>query len=489
MGVLDDLRQRAGGLRARRLAAALRRAGPSADLDGLERRRPRRRSPTAAYLLGDHDDRVGVLQRAFGRTSTTGDPSAAVRCAFYLAMRAGTSGEPGAGAGPGPAARRAAARRASARTSSSAATSRSCGCSAHSCGGDFEGARSAGRRGRRHRPPLPRPRPARDRAVGAGPDRALRRAGAPRAWRRSTRRWSASPPARSRRSSPATSTASMIEGCQEISDFGRAAEWTAALQRWCDAQPGLVAVHRASAPCTAGRSCGCTGRWDEALREFDRAVERYVEPARPGPSGSPTVETRRRAAGCAATSRRAEAAYQRAGRPRLRPAARPGPAVAGQGRTEAAVGRGRRLLAETPDPVHRSPPAARRGRGAARGRRPRRRAPRWRRRARRVAADFGCAALLARRPRTPRRGRARRRRRRPARCPTCARRARCGRALERPYDAARVRVLTGGPRALGDDASAARELSAARAPSRSWAPARRPTRSSRCCARRRRPTG
>lgn len=41
-----------------------------------------------------------------------------------------------------------------------------------------------------------------------------------------------------------------IEGCQEISDFGRVAEWTAALERWCAAQPGLLtftgqcAVHR-----------------------------------------------------------------------------------------------------------------------------------------------------------------------------------------------------------------------------------------------------
>ena len=41
-----------------------------------------------------------------------------------------------------------------------------------------------------------------------------------------------------------------IEGCQEISDFGRVAEWTSALERWCAAQPGLLAftgqcaVHR-----------------------------------------------------------------------------------------------------------------------------------------------------------------------------------------------------------------------------------------------------
>ena len=36
----------------------------------------------------------------------------------------------------------------------------------------------------------------------------------------------------------------MIEACQEIADFDRAARWTAALTTWCAEQPGLVAVHR-----------------------------------------------------------------------------------------------------------------------------------------------------------------------------------------------------------------------------------------------------
>ena len=44
---------------------------------------------------------------------------------------------------------------------------------------------------------------------------------------------------------------SVIEGCNEVYDLRRAHEWTAALTRWCDAQPGLVLyrgqcqVHRA----------------------------------------------------------------------------------------------------------------------------------------------------------------------------------------------------------------------------------------------------
>ena len=36
---------------------------------------------------------------------------------------------------------------------------------------------------------------------------------------------------------------SMIEACQEISDYGRAAQWTEALTRWCTDQPGLDSLH------------------------------------------------------------------------------------------------------------------------------------------------------------------------------------------------------------------------------------------------------
>jgi ATP/maltotriose-dependent transcriptional regulator MalT len=67
---------------------------------------------------------------------------------------------------------------------------------------------------------------------------------------------------------------SMVEACQEISDFGRAAQWTVALTRWCDRQPGLIAftgqcaVHR-------GQIMRIRGRYPEALQEFSLAVDRY----------------------------------------------------------------------------------------------------------------------------------------------------------------------------------------------------------------------
>jgi DNA-binding NarL/FixJ family response regulator len=67
---------------------------------------------------------------------------------------------------------------------------------------------------------------------------------------------------------------SMIEACQEVADFDRAAEWTTVLTRWCEDQPGLVpftgqcAVHR-------GQIMRLRGAYDAALDEYDRALVRY----------------------------------------------------------------------------------------------------------------------------------------------------------------------------------------------------------------------
>ncbi|MFO1144833.1 MAG: helix-turn-helix transcriptional regulator [Amaricoccus sp.] len=67
---------------------------------------------------------------------------------------------------------------------------------------------------------------------------------------------------------------SVIGACQDVHALDRAREWTAALARWCGAQPQIVAftgtclVHRAEILQLAGA-------WEEALAEADRACERY----------------------------------------------------------------------------------------------------------------------------------------------------------------------------------------------------------------------
>jgi ATP/maltotriose-dependent transcriptional regulator MalT len=144
----------------------------------------------------------------------------------------------------------------------------------------------------------------------------------------------------------------MIEGCQEVSDFGRAAEWTSALTRWCEGQPSLVrftgqcAVHR-------GQIMRLRGAYADALEEFELAMHRYLASGTPDAAGMALTErgdvlrTQGDLAG-------AEQAYHEASSHGRDP--QPGLALLwlARGRTDAALAAARRLAAEPRDPVHRS---------------------------------------------------------------------------------------------------------------------------------------
>ncbi|MFI7483669.1 LuxR C-terminal-related transcriptional regulator [Kocuria sp. M1R5S2] len=145
---------------------------------------------------------------------------------------------------------------------------------------------------------------------------------------------------------------SLVEACQEVSDFARAAEWTTALTHWIDAQPGLVpftgqcAVHR-------GQILRLRGAFAAAVEEFELSVERYVLAGTPAPAGLAMDE-------CGGVLRilgdltAAEAAYERA----IGFGHDPQPGLAllwlARGRPADALAAIRRLLAEPRDPVHRS---------------------------------------------------------------------------------------------------------------------------------------
>jgi DNA-binding CsgD family transcriptional regulator len=68
----------------------------------------------------------------------------------------------------------------------------------------------------------------------------------------------------------------VILACQEVFEVGRAREWTAALQRWWEEQPDMVAftgrclVHRAEI-------MQLSGSWPDALEEARRAARRFLE--------------------------------------------------------------------------------------------------------------------------------------------------------------------------------------------------------------------
>ncbi|MFN7996277.1 MAG: LuxR C-terminal-related transcriptional regulator [Bryobacteraceae bacterium] len=70
---------------------------------------------------------------------------------------------------------------------------------------------------------------------------------------------------------------SVIEACGEILDLRRAQEWTAALDRWCAGQQGLVPYR---GHCLARRAeiLQVHGSWKEALEQAMRACERLSEP-------------------------------------------------------------------------------------------------------------------------------------------------------------------------------------------------------------------
>jgi DNA-binding NarL/FixJ family response regulator len=69
----------------------------------------------------------------------------------------------------------------------------------------------------------------------------------------------------------------VIEGCHELFDVGRTREWTAALSRWCDAQPELV-LYRGQCLVHRIEVLQLRGEWEEALVELERARSRLADP-------------------------------------------------------------------------------------------------------------------------------------------------------------------------------------------------------------------
>jgi len=250
----------------------------------------------------------------------------------------------------------------------------------------------------------------------------------------------------------------MIEGCQEISDFGRAAEWTAALTRWCQSQPALVAftgqaaVHR-------GQIMRLRGAFTEAVEEFDNAVRRYLASPTPGAAGLASAE-KGDVLRILGRFEDAEASFEAAFDYGYEP--QPGLALLwlATGRTTAALGAARRLLAESGDPVARSrmlPGVVEILLSGGELEQARATAVELER----IAADFGCAGLQAMAAYA-------------SGCveleaadasgalPYLRKAATLWRGLEAPYEVARVRLQVGRALgALGDEVSSALELAAA----------------------------
>lgn len=147
----------------------------------------------------------------------------------------------------------------------------------------------------------------------------------------------------------------VIAGCQEIYETRRAQEWTAALTRWCEQQPDMVAhtglclLHRAEL-------MELHGAWPDALEEAQRAGERFAQRAQ-GMNEAATAQAVyrqgevHRLRGDFAT---AEEAYREASRGGWEP--QPGLALLrlAQGKNAAAAAAIRRVAGETTQPLKRA---------------------------------------------------------------------------------------------------------------------------------------
>ena len=144
----------------------------------------------------------------------------------------------------------------------------------------------------------------------------------------------------------------VIEGCRELFDVARAREWTAALSKWCDAQPELV-LYRGQCLVHRAEILRLRGSWDEALEEIDRALARLAAPTSPRILGA-AAYTRAEIHRLRGSFASAEDAYREAAEHGHEP--QPGLALLrlAQGRTEVATGAIRRAEQEAEDPLTRA---------------------------------------------------------------------------------------------------------------------------------------
>lgn len=78
---------------------------------------------------------------------------------------------------------------------------------------------------------------------------------------------------------------SVIEGCLEIFDLRRAQEWTAALERWCEAQPDLV-PYRGQCLVRRAEILQLHGAWPDAIAAARQACDRLLTPSPQPASGA-----------------------------------------------------------------------------------------------------------------------------------------------------------------------------------------------------------
>ncbi|HEX6350729.1 MAG TPA: LuxR C-terminal-related transcriptional regulator [Candidatus Dormibacteraeota bacterium] len=137
---------------------------------------------------------------------------------------------------------------------------------------------------------------------------------------------------------------SVIVGLRQIYDVGRAREWTAALERWCESQPGLE-MYRGECLVYEAEVLLHTGDWPKALEHMTNARQRLSSPP-PHPSAGVAAYHEGELHRLSGRFAEAEAAYVKSGE--LGRSPQPGLALLRweQGRLDTAAASVRRALSE-----------------------------------------------------------------------------------------------------------------------------------------------
>jgi len=145
---------------------------------------------------------------------------------------------------------------------------------------------------------------------------------------------------------------SVIEALQEVYDVRRSRAWTAALERWCAAQPDLV-IYRGECMVHRAHALQIGGEWEKALEESASACSRFLGPP-PHPAAGSAFYQQGELFRLTGRLTEAEAAYVQAGGLGRNP--QPGLALLrlAQGRVDSADTTIRRVLGESRDPMERT---------------------------------------------------------------------------------------------------------------------------------------